>query len=174
MFQCQLEPTLVNSCHCFSLGQSWSTCRFHLRWHQQPLDDVPAVLALTPVTTFTPFCWGSVTHRGLSAVSDVNVSHIRWGAGQVCISRHTFWFCAAAVALSLPQAGLQERLDLLLTGPQAVLRNKHSLGWIRMTNQCVRFSRCIRMCLHTGSLPMTCDSMFVRFWEENEASMLFR
>lgn len=50
----------------------------------------------------------------------------------------------------------------------------YSLRWIHVTNHYVRISCCIRVCLHTGSLPMTCDSRFVRFWEENEASRLFR
>lgn len=107
----------------------------------------------------------------LSAVLDVDISHIGRGAGQVCIARPTFWFCAAAMVLSLLQAGLQERFYLLLTCPQAVLRNtvEDEYAWKTHWNSC-----CIRLCLHTGSLPMTCDSRFVRFWEENEASRLFR
>lgn len=48
------------------------------------------------------------------SLSDVDVSDVCWGAGQVHVLVQAFGFCCAAVLLSLPQAGLQQRLDLLL------------------------------------------------------------
>lgn len=109
-----------------------------------------------------------------SAVSDVDIPHICWGGGQVRVAGHTLWLRGAAVVLSLLQARLQQSLDLLLTCPQAVLQNTPFEMNTRDKALHVRVSHCVRMCLHTGSLPMTCDSRFVRFWEENEASRLFR
>lgn len=71
-----------------------------------------------PATTFTPFH----RRRDPSAVSDVDVSHVSRGAGQVGVSGHALCLAGTAVVLSLLQAGLQQRLDLLLTRPQAVLQ----------------------------------------------------
>lgn len=53
--------------------------------------------------------------KQLSVFSDVDVSDICRGAGQVHVLVHAFGFCCTAVLLSLPQAGLQQRLYLLLT-----------------------------------------------------------
>lgn len=58
-------------------------------------------------------------------ISDVDVSDVCRGAGQVHVLVHVFGFCCAAVLLSLPQAGLQQRLYLLLTCPQAVLQSQN-------------------------------------------------
>lgn len=70
----------------------------------------------------------------LSVISDVDVSDVCRGTGQVHILIHAFGFCSAAVLLSLPQAGLQQRLDLLLTCPQAVLQtqNQHWVNTITL------------------------------------------
>lgn len=69
-------------------------------------------------TTFPRFS----SHRAmrLSVTSDVDVSDVCRGAGQVHVLVHAFGFRGVAMQLSLPQAGLQQRLNLLLTRPQAV------------------------------------------------------
>lgn len=63
-----------------------------------------------------------IVRRGLQVISDVDVSDVCRGAGQVHVLVHTFGFCCAAELLSLPQAGLQQGLYLLLARPQAVLQ----------------------------------------------------
>lgn len=88
------------------------------------------IAAHPPVTSFTTFPRGSGhCATRLSVISDVNVSHVCRGAGQVHIPVNTFGFCCAAVLLSLPQAWLQQRLYLLLTCPQAVLQ-AHRQHWV--------------------------------------------
>lgn len=88
------------------------------------------IAAHPPVTSFTTFPRGSGhCATWLSVNSDVNVSHVCRGAGQVHIPVNTFGFCCAAVLLSLPQAWLQQRLYLLLTCPQAVLQ-AHRQHWV--------------------------------------------
>lgn len=57
----------------------------------------------------------------LVIISNVDVPHICRRAGQVHLFVHTLGFRHAAVLLRLPQARLQQRLDLLLTRPQTVL-----------------------------------------------------
>lgn len=54
--------------------------------------------------------------------SDVDVSDVCWGAGQVRVLVNSFRFRCAIVLLCLSQARLQQRLYLLLTWPQAVLQ----------------------------------------------------
>lgn len=115
MLELQLEPTFfISCCCCFSLC-FWIILKCEsfpgsqgggeaTRFHQQRLDDATAELARTS--------------------SDVDVSHVRRGAGQVCGAGRAFGFRGAAVVLGLLQAGLQEGLDLLLTRPQAVLQNR--------------------------------------------------
>lgn len=46
--------------------------------------------------------------------SDVDVSDVCGGAGQVDVLVQAFGFCSAVVLLSLAQTGLQQRLYLLL------------------------------------------------------------
>lgn len=83
---------------------------FWLRWtSHQPTHQ-------HPLTTAFPWSSGYCVTRSY-AISDVDVSHVCWRAGQVHVLIHTLGFWCAGVLLGLPQAGLQQRLDLLLTRP---------------------------------------------------------
>lgn len=150
--------------------------RFHLgaQWHQQPLGWCASCASLRqwpPLHSFVEDPWQTAAVSGFRCWHLSRPLGCRTGLRQRTRVLVLWCCCGAEPAASWTPGETRSALDRRASSPA-----KHNLRWIRATSHCVRFYQkvCIRMCLHTGSLPMTCDSRFVRFWEENEALRLFR